>query len=100
MLSLVLSCLSHLTGLIPPSLQSFTSSKRDTAHSCSKKQGEAFTETGFAIILNSFSIRSSILGVMSPSWWPDTTVDATNWPQSFSLADQVSVRAWPVCFHG
>lgn len=67
---------------------------------CSKNQVEAFTETGFVIILNSFSIRSNILGVMSPSWWPDTTVDVINWPQSFSLADQACVCAWPVCFHG
>lgn len=66
----------------------------------SKKQEEAFTETDFTIIRNSFSIRSTILGVMSPSWWPDATVAVTNWPHSFSLAHQAAVCAWPVCFHG
>lgn len=100
MLSLILSHSLHITGLILPSSQSFISSERDTAHSYSKKQGEAFTETGFVIIRNSFSIWRNILGVMSPSWWPDATVDATNWPQSFSLANQASVCAWPACFHG
>lgn len=97
---MVLSSPFHFTDLILPSSQSFTSSKSDMAYGCSKNQVEAFTETGFVIILNSFSIRSDILGVMSPSWWPDTTIDVTNWPQSFSLADQACVCAWPVCFHG
>lgn len=84
----------------PDPSQSFISSEKDTACNYSKNQGEAFTETGFVIIRNSFSIRSNILGVMSPSWWPDATVDATNWPLSFSLANQASVCAWPACFHG